>query len=339
MISLTDIETLHALKGISLNVLEGEIVAILGKPGAGKNTLIRCINLLERPLKGQVIVEESDLTALDAAELRLARSKIGMVFEHSHLLSSRTVFQNVSLPLEIKGDSKKHIQEQVPIVLKQTGLLEFQDRYPAQLNAGQKQRVAIARALVNHPKILLCEEVTAGLEPKTAQSILQLLQNIQKLYNLTLVMVTHDLEVVKSICHRVIILEQGKIVETSSLLDLYFNPTSKAGKDFIKIAARLDMPSALRKRLRAQPPENSNPIWRVSFLGIQEQEPIIAHVIQIFSLSVSITQAHLEQLPQGNIGIMIMEVMAEAHNIENAIQFLQEKNIHVEVLGYAPRLA
>jgi len=345
MISLTDIEKVHAtensydpiLKGITLNVAEGEIFGIIGRPGAGKSSLIRCINLLERPSSGAIVIDSCNLMALDTEALRLVRRKIGMIFQHFNLMTSRTVFGNVALPLEISGATKFEIEQKVRPLLLLAGLADKANAYPQDLNAGQKQRVAIARSLVNQPRVLLCEEATAGLDSKTAQGILQLLNEINERLNLTILVMTHQIEVVRTICHRAAILNQGEIVEQGTILELFANPKSEVAKEFIKTAARLDMPASLRRRLRPHPTENTNPILRISFVGQTDQEHLIAYIIQQFDLTVNITQAHLETVRSQNIGIMIAEIMGTNENIEKAIHFLEHKNLHVEVLGYAPR--
>jgi D-methionine transport system ATP-binding protein len=330
---------IHALKGITLNVEQGEIFGIIGRAGAGKSALIRCINLLEYPNSGAVIVDSCNLMTMSTEGLRQARRNIGMIFQHFNLLDSRSVFDNVALPLEITGASKGQIEATVRPLLNMTGLADKGDLYPHQLNGGQKQRVAIARALVHQPKVLLCDEATAGLDAKTAQSILQLLSEINERLNLTILLITHDMEVIKSICSRVAVLHQGEIVEQGTVLELFTNPKSEIGKELVKAATRLEMPTALRRRLRPQPTENCHPILRISFVGPSAQEPLLAYVIQQFGLSINITQAHLETVRNDTIGIMVVEVIGRGEEIEKAIQFLEHKGLHIEVLGYAPRTA
>lgn len=345
MITLNGIEkiyqtggtVIHAVKGVTLNIAQGEIFGIIGRPGAGKSALIRCINLLEYPNSGAVIVDSCNLTTLSTEELRQARRNIGMIFQHFNLLTSRSVFENVSLPLELVGASKGQIEATVRPILNLTGLADKGDAYPHQLSNGQKQRVAIARALVNQPKVLLCDEATAALDPKTAQSILQLLHDINERLNLTILLITHEMEVIKSVCSRVAVMHQGEIVEQGTVLELFTNPKSEIGKEFVKAATRLEMPNALRRRLRPQPADNSNPIVRISFIGPSAQEPILAYVIQQFGLSINITQAHIETVLEETIGIMVVEIIGKPDEIEKAIQFLEHKGLHIEVLGYAPR--
>jgi len=339
MVYKTGNTVVHTLKGITLNIGQGEIFGIIGRSGAGKSALIRCINLLESPSSGAVIVDSCNLTTLTNEGLRQARRNIGMVFQHFNLLTSRTVYENVALPLELAGCNKQQIEAAVRPILSLTDLSDKANLYPNQLNSPQKQKVAIARALVNQPKILLCEEATASLDPKAKQSILQLLSDINTQLNLTILLITHELEVIKSICTRVAVLHEGEIIEESTVLQLFANPQSKPAKEMIKAATRLDMPAALRHRLRANASENCNPILRISFAGSVAQQPLIAYVIQQFNLTVNITQAHLEKIRHDTIGIMIVEIMGDGEETHKAIQFLQHKGLHVEVLGYAPRTA
>lgn len=327
----------HALKGITLNVEQGEIFGVLGRPGAGKSALIRCINLLEHPNSGAVIVDSCNLTTMSIESLRQARRNIGMIFQHFNLLASRTVYENVALPLEITNASKPHIEAIVRPLLQLTGLIDKMDVNPHHLNNGQKQRVAIARALVTQPKVLLCDEATQGLDSKTAQAILHLLSDVNERLNLTILLITHDIEVIKAICHRVAILHQGEIVEQGKVVDFFTNPKSEAGKEFIKASTRLEIPSVLRRRLRMQPAPNCHPVFRISFVGPTQQESLLAYVIQQFGLSISITQAHLETIRNETIGIMVAEVIGPDEEIEKAIQFLEHKGLNCEVLGYAPR--
>lgn len=221
MIELIDVQkiyqtkhgSIHALKKINLKISEAEIFGILGKSGAGKSTLLRCINLLERPTTGQVIVDGVSLTHLDEKKLRAARRNIGMIFQHFNLLNSASVFKNVSLPLECAGFSKQYIQERVNYLLKEVDLLHKKDHHPGQLSGGQKQRVAIARAIATNPKVLLCDEATSSLDSETTISILNLLKEINKKSGVTIVLITHEKDVVKYICNRVARIENGEIVE------------------------------------------------------------------------------------------------------------------------------
>jgi D-methionine transport system ATP-binding protein len=223
----------HALKNINLHIKAGETVSIIGQSGAGKSTLVRLINLLERPSQGQVVVNNQELTTLSNGELRRTRQQIGMIFQHFNLLSSRNVFDNIALPLELNHTPRAVIQQKVQNLLALTGLSDKRNAYPSALSGGQRQRVAIARALAASPNILLCDEATSALDPETTRSILALLKDLQQQLQLTLVMITHDLEVVKQISDQVVVLHAGEIVERTSVSDLFLSPQSDAAKKLI----------------------------------------------------------------------------------------------------------
>lgn len=347
MISLNGIEKIvkkgnrvvHALKGITLNIEQGEIFGIIGRAGAGKSALIRSINFLDPPSRGSVVVDSCDLTTLSTSALRETRRHIGMIFEHFNLLTSRTVFENIAFPLELAGAKKNEIETKVRALLNLTNLSDKREAYPYQLNAEQKQCVAIARALINQPKILLCEEATATLDHKAKQSILQLLREINNQLKLTVLLITHEIEVIKSICDRVAVLHEGEIVEQNTVIDWYSKPKTEVSKTFIRMATQLEIPSTLRNRLLTEPHENTNIILRLSFSSAAAEEPFITDVIQQFKLSVNILQAHLETFHMHSIGIMVVEMVGDNSKVHQAIKFLEHKDIHTEVIGYATRTA
>ena len=221
----------HAVKDISLDINEGEIFGIIGFSGAGKSTLVRCMNLLERPEEGSVIVDDKNLLELDGAQLREMRKKIGMIFQHFNLMRSRTVAQNVAFPLKKSGLSKEEIRQKVMELLELVDLSEKANVYPSQLSGGQKQRVAIARSLANDPKVLLCDEATSALDPQTTHSILKLIKDINRKLNLTVVLITHEMGVVKEICDRVAVMEDGHIVEEGSIVEVFTHPQAKVTKN------------------------------------------------------------------------------------------------------------
>src|SRR3990167_9937966 len=217
----------HALKNINLHVKAGEIVGVICKSGAGKSTLIRCVNLLERPTSGSVRVNGVELTTLNPSQLRQARHQIGMIFQHFNLLATRTVYHNVAFPLQLLKKPKKEIEKIVSELLEKVGLSNRRDAYPNQLSGGQKQRVAIARALATKPQVLLCDEMTSALDPETTDDILQLIRNINQEYHLSILCITHEMHVIKSIADRVAVISHGEIVECANLVDLFKNPKTK----------------------------------------------------------------------------------------------------------------
>ena len=229
----------QAVKDVNLTIHDGDIFGIIGFSGAGKSTLVRCINLLERPTSGTVTVDDKEITALSAKELRKARKKIGMIFQHFNLMPSRTIFGNVAYPLKGSGLSKQEIADKVHNLLDLVGISEKENAYPSQLSGGQKQRVAIARALANDPKILLCDEATSALDPQTTKSILKLLQKVNETLGITIVVITHEMDVVKEICNRVAVMDHGNVVEEGEVFSIFATPQNKVTRDFIKTTSNL----------------------------------------------------------------------------------------------------
>ncbi len=352
MITLKDIESLyltpskmvHAIKGINLSINKGEIFGILGRKGAGKTTLLKCINLLERPSHGTVTVDSCNLSAMTNESLAKARLKIGMIFQHVNLVESRTVFENIALALELAKVSKTDIQERVNTVLHLSGLSEYANAYPESLSMGLKQRVAIARALVNKPQVLLCDEITASLDPKSVPAVLHLLKKLNQQWGLTIVLMTHDLEVIKAICDRVGILDQGLLLEQNTVSAFFKHPTSSLAKEWIKNAARLALPTPLRRQLRAQSAENTHPIVRIVFNNPDKPDPIeqsspenlLSKLTQDYQLKINILQAHLESIGEDKLGCLIIELRGLAKDIQKSLDFLIEQHLYIEVLGYVP---
>lgn len=326
-------KTITALDDISLSIAEGEIYGIVGQSGAGKSTLVRCINLLERPSSGEVIVDGKSLTTLSKNELLKTRRDIGMIFQHFNLLSSKTVYENIALPLVFAGASAQTIKEKVTPLLELTGLLEKAHHYPSQLSGGQKQRVAIARALSSSPKVLLSDEATSALDPKTTESILSLLKTINKTLGVTIVIITHEMEVVKSVCDRVALLEHGKLVETATVEAFFTEPQSELGKRFVEQSRQFDLPEHIQAELGEKAP-NKKPIIRLEFLGQDVDSPVISTLSRDFSLDVNIIQAKVEHIRQTNIGLLVVELLGDDEKVSAALAHLKTLPIHVEVLGY-----
>lgn len=332
-------ETLEALKGINLSVKRGEIFGIVGESGAGKSTLIRCMNLLEAPTSGEVIVDDQPLTTLSPAELRKARRKIGMIFQHFNLLQSRTVYKNIAFPLELTGLSASSIAKKIDPLLELTGLTAKKHHYPSQLSGGQKQRVAIARALANEPSILLSDEATSALDPETKHSILQLLKQINEQLGLTIVLITHEMSVIKEICHRLAIIAEGMIMEQSNVLDFFTHPQTEVGKRFIHSQAIHMLPESVQARLcsptgLSPEPHNRLPLVRISFSGDAAETPLISHLIQNFSLHINILQAQLEKIRDEMVGTMLVELTGEPSNVEKGMDYLHAQGVFTEVIGY-----
>ncbi|MBP2626720.1 MAG: Phosphonate-transporting ATPase [Firmicutes bacterium] len=330
----------HALKGINLTVAQGEIFGIIGTSGAGKSTLIRCINMLERPTKGVVTIDGQDFTALNEQQLREERKKIGMIFQHFNLLSSRTVYQNIAFPLELAKCSKQQIDTEVMHLLELVGLSDKKDQYPAQLSGGQKQRVGIARALANHPKVLLCDEATSALDPQTTKSILELLKNINREFGLTIVLITHEMQVIKEICNQVAVIEGGLIIEQGQVLDVFTQPKENTTKEFISSIINHNLPDIFADiKLSATPIANSNLIVRLSFIGHSTEEPVISSMVRRFNIDASILHGNIDHIQTTLFGTLLVELSGEQRALEQALSYLQTRELGIEVIGYVPRHA
>ena len=328
----------HALKGVNLTIEDGEIFGIIGKSGAGKSTLVRCINMLERPTSGNVIIDEKNLTNMTDTQLRAERKHIGMIFQHFNLLSSRTVFDNIAFPLELIGASKEAIQKKVADLLELVGLTDRQFNYPAQLSGGQKQRVGIARALASDPNILLCDEATSALDPQTTKSILELLKDINQRLGITIVIITHEMAVIKEICNRVAVIEGGVIKEAGRVVDVFTNPQSQTMKDFVKSVINMELPAGIAKMgITDQPAPGYDMLVRLRFKGAATNEPVVASVVQRFHTYVSILYGNIDYIQDEPFGYLIVVIMGSMEQQAKAFEYIKELPIGSEVLGYVPR--
>ncbi len=326
--------SIPALKPLDLHVPAGTIFGIIGSSGAGKSTLIRCVNLLEQPDTGTITIDGQELTALKGTALRQARQQIAMIFQHFNLLASRTVFDNVALPLELAGFNKAAIQQKVAPLLELVGLAEKASVYPANLSGGQKQRVAIARALANDPKVLLCDEATSALDPETTKSILALLKSINQRLGLTILLITHEMEVVKQICDRVGIIDEGQLIEQGEVGPFFAGAKTELARRFIRSTLHLEIPDSYRAALRDTRGEHGLPLIRLSFHGDSVDAPVITQAAKQFGIDISILSAQMEYVGGTKFGLMLAEFMGDESAIEHATQYLVAHNIDVEVLGY-----
>lgn len=327
-------ETFEALRDINLVIKKGEIFGVIGPSGAGKSTLLRCVNALERPKVGNIVIDGVDLLVLSPEKLRNMRRNIGMIFQHFNLLSSRTVYQNIAFPLEIAHFNKKEIKEKVIKMAQLTGLETKLDQYPAQLSGGQKQRVAIARALISGGKILLCDEATSSLDPETTQSILELLLKIRLELGVTILLITHEMQVIKSICDRVALIENGEIIEQGETSEIFAHPKTDTAKRFVYSTLHIDLPEHLKNQLKQEVTPNSLAVLRLWFLKETAKDAIISHLVKRFYVDVNILQASLEYIHERLMGIMTITIEAQGDKLQNCIQYLTEQEIKVEVLGY-----
>lgn len=323
----------HAVKDVSLDIAEGQIFGIIGFSGAGKSTLVRCMNLLERPEEGKVIFDGKNLLDLDAAGLRHARQKMSMIFQHFNLMRSRTVYENIALPLRMEKRPKEEIDKKVMELLDLIDLVERRDSYPSQLSGGQKQRVAIARALATDPKVLLCDEATSALDPQTTQSILHLIRRINRERNITVVVITHEMLVVKEICDRVAVMEAGRVVETNDLVPIFINPIEEITRDFInttnesaKIQELLDTGHPLTRLAENQQ------LVRLTYTPENAAEPIISRLAEKLGVESSIIFGNIEVIRDEPIGTIVTKMTGSDQQLKDALALCREAGIRTEVM-------
>lgn len=324
-------QLLTALQDISLTIAKGDIFGIVGKSGAGKSTLLRCMNLLERPTQGQVTIDNIELTQLKPAALNQQRKRIGMIFQHFNLLSSRTVFENIALPLEGLYTSAE-ITAKVTHLLNLVDLKDKTTHYPDQLSGGQKQRVAIARALATDPTILLCDEPTSALDAESTRNILELLQTINRKLGLTIVLITHELDVVKKICKNMAVLDQGLLVETGGVMETFTQPKSEISKRLIRKQFHLELPDSIRQTIRDPKDTLYAPIIQLTFMGESSKLPVITELIQRFGLSVNILLADIENISDAAVGYLVCQIKGEESIVKQALEYLHSLPINIEVL-------
>ncbi|HHV55083.1 MAG TPA: methionine ABC transporter ATP-binding protein [Firmicutes bacterium] len=315
-----------ALDDVSFAVYPGEIFGVMGLSGAGKSTLIRCINLLERPDAGRVTVAGQEMTRLTGRSLMQARRRIGMIFQHFALLSSRTVAGNVAFPLEIAGFPRPEIRRRVDELLELVGLSDRAAAYPSQLSGGQKQRVGIARALAPEPVLLLSDEATSALDPETTLSVLRLLQEINRRMGLTILMITHEMHVIREICHRVAVIDQGRLVEIGPVAQVFSRPQSEAGQRLLRAQLQEDVPADILNR----PRDSSHRLFRLGFLGEVAHEPVVAEVVRTLPVMLNVLFGRIEQLGGVPWGRLVVEISGTPAAVEEARQYLKRRGVEVE---------
>lgn len=324
----------HALRDVSLSIGTGEIFGIIGRSGAGKSTLVRAINLLNRPSAGRVSVGGQDLTSLDSGALRKARRDIGMIFQHFNLLSSRTVYGNVALPLELAGMRRDEIATTVLPLLDLVGLTALKDRYPAQISGGQKQRVGIARALASKPKVLLSDEATSALDPETTRAILDLLKKINRELGLTIVMITHQMEVIKQVCDRVAVLEAGEVVEEGRVIDVFLRPKHAVTRAMIGDVIAQELPESVLKRVESRLGNGRDHVYRLAFTGEGVDQPVLAQAIRRYNLDFNILHGHIDEIQGQAFGSLAIMATGELADVRAAMNYLQEQGVVVEELEH-----
>ncbi len=317
-----------ALKGVSLTIEDGDIYGIVGYSGAGKSTLIRLINAIEKPDSGQVLINGTDINKLSDKDLRNQRKKIGMIFQNFNLLNSVNVYENIAAPLKNHtGLSKEEIDIKVKELLKLVDLSDKEKAYPNQLSGGQKQRVAIARALSNDPEILLCDEATSALDPNTTKSILDLIKEIKKKFNITVVLITHQMEVVKYICNKVSVMDDGYIVEQGDLVSIFTNTKTDIAREFISQTIHQDGVIDKQKELKQD-------FYRLNFIGENADQPIISSMLKNHLVSVNILFGSIEKLAETTYGNLVVSIDGDDKDVQDSIDFIKEKGVLVEVIKY-----
>lgn len=315
----------QALKDVSLSIERGDIFGIIGYSGAGKSTLLRCINGLEKPSEGQVHVLGHSLEKLNEKGFRGLRKEIGMIFQHFNLISSLTVYDNIAYPLKGRKLSKSEKQEKIRNLLRLVGLEEKEKAYPSELSGGQKQRVAIARALATEPKILLCDEATSALDPMTTHSILELLKQINKDLGITIVLITHQMEVIKEICTRVAVMENGSVVETGTLVEVFTQPKSNIAREFVTRNFHYEKFTHHQEGKISQ-------LLHLKYVGEPASEPLISAISQKYGVTANITFGTIEKLQDTYVGNLVVDLEGTQEQVEEAIKYMIEKDVEVEVV-------
>ncbi|EJV64704.1 methionine ABC transporter ATP-binding protein [Bacillus mycoides] len=320
-----------AVDNANLQIEKGEIFGVIGYSGAGKSSLIRLFNQLEKPTSGQITIANRVISAITGNELRKARQEIGMIFQHFNLLWSRTVRENIAFPLEIAGVDKAERRKRVDELIHLVGLEGRGDAYPSQLSGGQKQRVGIARALANNPQVLLCDEATSALDPETTDQILDLLLDINKRLGLTIVLITHEMHVIRKICNRVAVMEKGKIVETGPVLDVFRNPQQDITKRFVQQLTDSEDTNETIESLIEKYPDGK--VIRLQFIGEAVERPVLQRLMQRSDIEVSILQGNIAQTNNGSYGSLVVHLNGEETAIQQAIEGIHQEQVELEVIA------
>lgn len=327
----TNNKEVTAVDQLTLDIKKGEIFGVIGYSGAGKSTFVRLLNRLEEPTTGQVFINDHDLITLNTDELRLARQNIGMIFQHFNLLWSRTVAENIAFPLEIAQMPKTERNKRVKELIQLVGLTGKETAYPSQLSGGQKQRVGIARALANEPSVLLCDEATSALDPETTNSVLDLLTDINKKLGLTIILITHEMHVIRKICDRVAVMDSGRVVEVGDVLDVFSKPKQPITKKFVgQIMGDVEETEDIDFLIQHY---TQGLIIRLHFVGETTNQALISSVAKSFNVDINILQGKIAQTQRGAYGMLIVQINGENQEIERAVDFImKETSVEVEVI-------
>lgn len=319
--------SIEALKNINIKVDKGDIFGFIGFSGAGKSTLIRLVNRLEKVTSGEVLVEGEQLNTYSTSGLRKVRKKIGMIFQHFNLLESKTVFDNIAIPLVLLKRNKREIEGRVKELLAFIGLSDKANSYPNELSGGQKQRVGIARALASNPSILLCDEATSALDPQTTQSILDLLRKINKEYKITILIITHEMSVIQRICNKVAVMEKGEIIEQGNVLEVFGQPQHPTTQSFVRTVIHDAVPESVLQTFEQQ---ESQRIYKLEFIGQVASDPVVHELIRQHDIHVNILFANMTEIQETTIGYMTIQLRGGKHSIQQAVDFIKSKGVHIQ---------
>ncbi|WP_059105966.1 methionine ABC transporter ATP-binding protein [Shouchella shacheensis] len=323
----TDGGKLKALDNVSLEINKGEVYGVIGFSGAGKSTLIRCVNLLERPTEGEVIVNGEVLTSVKSTKLLEAKRNIGMIFQHFNLLHSKTVFENVATPLKLVNTPKSKVTERVTELLTFVGLTDKAHSYPEQLSGGQKQRIGIARALASNPAVLLCDEATSALDPETTSSILQLLKKINEEYSITILIITHEMGVIREICDRVAVMEAGQVIEEGTVLDIFSKPQHQTTQKFVRSVVQDQIPDSVLKTLDQK--DGTSGIYKIEFIGESSGQPLLSSLVRQFDVDVNVLYGSIIEIQATPFGHLIVEIQGDVPSVQNAFTYIKSLGLTV----------
>lgn len=319
-----------AVESLNQTINQGDIFGVIGYSGAGKSTFVRLLNRLEEPTSGNVHIDGKEMSALRGKKLREARQEIGMIFQHFNLLWSRTTEENIAFPLEVAGASREEKERRVNELIEIVGLTGREKSYPSQLSGGQKQRVGIARALANNPSVLLCDEATSALDPDTTNSILDLLMDINQQLGITIVIITHEMHVIRKICNRVAVMEDGRVAEEGNVMDIFTNPQQEVTKKFVdQVVSQSDDKESMDYILNLK---SDGKIVRLHFIGDTASEAVISEAAKQFDISVNILQGKLTQTTTGVLGTLTVQLQGNQASVAKAITFMEETEVEVEVI-------
>jgi D-methionine transport system ATP-binding protein len=315
-----------AVKNVSFRINKGEIFGIVGTSGAGKSTLLRTINLLQRPISGNVLLNGKDITHLRGEELRKTRIGIGMIFQQFNLINTKTVFENVAFAMKVAGKNREEIKKRVPEVLELVGLTDRTTAYPSTLSGGQKQRVGIARGIANNPQILLCDEPTSALDLETTNAILSLLQEINKKLGITIVIITHEMEVVKKIGNRIAVMSQGELLELDDVFSVFASPRHPFTKSLVHHTLNLDLPSRLSK-------DKEKPIFKIVYSGERSEDAVISDTAKKYDIDLNILHGKIEYISNKPFGVLLVQFAGNNNEIEKAVNYIKERTYEMEVIN------